>query len=471
MTQHIITASVLDAEGCQIIFAAALEVLEKTGVEVQDEGALDMMHSAGAKVEGTRVRLPSTLVDDALASAPKRTEVPSRGLREALVVADGPTYFGSGSDTPRIHGPSSRDRRLASLADVEEMAALQERLPNYDFVMSMALPAEVGERSVSVAQFAAMLRGTSKPIIMVTAEGRVLPVLREMAAAAGDEASWCLYAQPTSPLVHGKDSIERLVGCARMGVPIIYPTTVLPGATAPASRAGMMVVANAESLSALVIHQLARPGAPFVYGVTQGSMDLRSGAVRYFSPEGMANHFSSADMARFLGLPSFGNGGASDSQMLDEQWAAEASTSLMAAAMSRITLVHDVGYLASGMGSSYEACVFMDEIIGYVRDTLRGISLDAESLAVDEIMEVGPGGNFLPRRHTRLHRGDFIVPTLLRQQPYEAWQKAGSSSLLERAAEKARELRAAERSYIPAPDVATALDGFVADAHRLEKEI
>ena len=465
-----LTTTVFDEEACDSIFSATLTVLEKTGVEVHDEDALAALARAGAVVDATRARIPRALVEDALASAPKQTDLPSRAPREALSLRDGPTYFGSGSDTPYIHGPGARSRRLATLADVEEMAALQEKLPGYDFVMSMALPDGLDEREIGAAQFAAMLRGTSKPIVMVTAQGHLLPVFHEMAAAAGDQRSWCLYAQPTSPLVHGKDSVERLVGCARLRVPLIYPTTVLPGATAPASRAGMMVVANAESLSGLVIHQLANPGAPFVYGVTQGSMDLRTGAVRYFSPEGLANHLSSADMARFFGLPSFGNGGASDSQMLDGQWAAEAAVSLWVAAMSRITLVHDVGYLASGMGSSYEACVFMDELIGYVRETLRGPSLDAESLALDEIMEVGPGGNFLARRHTREHRRDFVSPELLMQQPHGVWQGAGESSLLDRVAERSRELRAVGRAYTLPDAAAAALDGLEAAGRRLTRE-
>ena len=128
-------------------------------------------------------------------------------------------YYGTGSDCIFVLGPGARDRRAGTLADVEDMAALQEKLPNIDFVLSMVHPHELPADIAPVAQFAAMLRGTSKPLIMVPEDAEHLELFNEMAAACGAADSWALYAMPTPPLIHGKESADRLVRCARAGHP------------------------------------------------------------------------------------------------------------------------------------------------------------------------------------------------------------------------------------------------------------
>ena len=137
---------------------------------------------------------------------------------------------------------------------------LQEKLPSIDFVMSMAHPHELDAAFAPVAQFAAMLRGTSKPLIMVPEAGTDIALFKEMAAVCGGADSWGVYAMPTPPLVHGHHSAERLIRCAEQDVPMVYATALLQGATAPASRAACLLQTNVEMLSGLVIAELAKPG-------------------------------------------------------------------------------------------------------------------------------------------------------------------------------------------------------------------
>ena len=449
MTQYGLRTIALDEEGCHAVHAATAEVLEGTGVEVQHEATLALLSAAGASVDGTRARIPAALVDQALGTAPRTVRLTSRGASPGLELESGRVYYGTGSDCISVLGPGARDRRTGALADVEEMAALQEKLANIDFVLSMVHPHELPADLAPVAQFAAMLRGTSKPLLMVPEDARHLEVFNEMAAACGAADSWAIYAMPTPPLTHGKESTDRLVGCARLGVPMIYASAFLPGATAPASVAGCVVLANAEMLSGLVITQLASPGAPFVYGTSQGWMEPRSGHVLYCGPEEMAAQQASADMAHHYGLPSFGAGGCSDSLMLDEQWAFEAGMTLVTAAQSGVTLLHDIGYVASGTASSYETMVVGDELVGWVKAYLGGVTIDEESLAVAEIAAAGPGGTHLGRKYSRQHLRDFFRPRLISQDSFESWQTAGAPSLLDRAAERTRELRAGDRVYAP----------------------
>lgn len=467
MTNHPVRARALDEAGRLQVHEATLSVLEKTGVEVRHERALELLRTAGAKVEGTRVRIPRQLVDEALLTAPDRVELTSRSPGSAgLTLEAGATYYGTGSDCLHILGPGARDRRSVSLDDVEEMAALQERLPNIDFVMSMAHPHELDARVAPLAQFAAMLRGTSKPLIMVPELAGDLDVFHEMAEACGSKASWSVYAMPTSPLVHGEHSADRLVRCADLGVPMVYASAILQGATAPASRAGSIVLTNAEMLSGLVIAQLANAGAPFVYGVTQGGMNPRTAHVVYCGPETMAEQQATADMAFHYDLPSFGYGGCTDSLLLDEQWALEAGLTLLTAAMAGVTLLHDIGYAASGTASAYEAVVAMDEAVAWVKAYLEGIALDSLQTALDEIDAVGPGGSYLSRKHTRSHLRDYLVPDLISQDQYETWKASGGTSLLDRTAEKTAEVRSSDRGYRLSEDATAALETLLASHGR-----
>ena len=461
MTDYPLRAAALDEEGCAAVHAATVELLEHTGVEVQHAEALALLEKAGARVEGTRVRIPRALVDDALFAAPRSIPLASRSDAPGITLESGPVYYGTGSDCLYVLGPGARERRPVSLADVEDMAALQEKLPAIDFVMSMAHPHELDAGFAPVAQFAAMLRGTSKPLIMVPEAGTDVALFKEMAAVCGAADSWAVYAMPTPPLVHGHHSGERLVRCAELDVPMVYAGAYLQGATAPASRAGCLLLTNAEMLSGLVIAQLAKTGAPFVYGVTQGAMNARTAHVLYCAPEAMANQQASADLARYYDLPTFGFGGCSDSLMLDDQWAFEAGMTLLTAAVSGVTLLHDLGYVASGTASSYESVVIMDELVRWVKAYLAGVTVDEVTLAAAELAEVGPGGTHLPRKYTRQHVRDYLQADLISQDQYDSWAAAGSTSLLDRAAGRTRELRESERAYAPAPDALRELDALV----------
>ena len=288
MPQYRLQTRALDDEGCAAVHDATLRVLGTTGVEVQHGEMLARLAAAGAKVDGSRARIPAGMIEDALPAAPRHFALASRAGTSPLELTSGPVHYGSGSDCIYVVGPRARDRRRGVLDDVEEMAALQEKLGNIDYVLSMVHPHELPAADAPVAQFAAMLRGTSKPLIMVPEDARHLEAFKAMAEACGAGDSWAIYAMPTPPLTHGRDSVDRLVGCARLGIPMVYASAFLPGATAPASVAGCVLLANAEMLSGLVIAQLAAPGAPFVYGTAQGWMEPRSGHIVYCGPEEMA---------------------------------------------------------------------------------------------------------------------------------------------------------------------------------------
>jgi trimethylamine---corrinoid protein Co-methyltransferase len=448
---------VWDDDACWRVHQATLALLEETGVEVRAQSARDLLAEAGARVDGTRVRIPAALVDAALQTAPRRFALKARaaggdgharrGDLAGLELRDGNSYFGTGSDCVYITDPDSGERRQTVSADVLGMAALADALPNIDFVMSMGLPNDVPAQVGDLAQFAAMLAGTRKPLLTTAHDAASLRTMRDMAALCGEARSFGCYAMPNPPLIHSAEALDKVVACAELEIPLIYAPAPAAGTTAPASLTATIVVGNAETLSGLVVHQLTRRGAPFVYGVGCGAFDMRTAVDVYAAPEHFLGNAAATDLSRFYGLPSFAYAGVADAKIFDEQWAAEAGITAVLGALSRATLLHDVGYLESGLQSSYQTIVLGDELVGYARALLVEVGVDDEALALNEIDAVGPGGSHLGRGYTRAHHRDAWAPALFDRATCDRWRAGGATTLKERVEARTAALRAAPRAF------------------------
>ena len=257
-----------------------------------------------------------------------------------------------------------------------------------------------------------------------------------------------------------------MIACAELEIPLIYAPAPNAGATAPRSMTAAVLVADAEVLSGLVLHQHVRPGAPFVYGAGAGALDMRHGTDPYGVPEHHLALLAACDLARHYGLLSFSYAAVSDSKTLDEQWSAEAAVTCMLGTLSRATLLHDVGYLESGLQSSYESVVLGDELVGYARAFLKELPIDEHALALEEITVVGPGGSHLARKYTRKHHRDFWQTTLLSHEMHDRWLAGGGSTLGERVHERVRQLRAEPRPLSLTGETDQSLERILADAAR-----
>ncbi len=443
------TLRVWDDDACRRAHAATLRVLGEVGVELKGEEARAICAAGGARLDGTRAFFPRKMVDAALASAPRRFTVRPRGGATApLDLAQGATFFGTGPDCLYVRDARSGERRRARLDDVRAAAALAEQLPNLDFVMSMALPEDAAPETVDLAQHAAMLGATRKPIVVSSPFGGAsLAVMLEMTAVAGGRDSLLCLAMSSPPLQLDPVACDKIVACARFGVPLVLAGSVSAGSGGPASLAACVSVVNAEMLAGLVLHQLAAPGAPFVCGAGVGVLNMRTATDPYNSPGVFLANQAQLDLIAHYGLPSWSYAGHSDSKLLDEQWALELAVSTLLGALSRATLLHDVGYLESGLQSALEGMVLGDELAGYARALLAELPVGDEEFAFEEVAAVGPGGDHLARRMTRERHRLFGQPSLIDQWPHERWAAAGGSTLLERVRDRLVELQAAEPPF------------------------
>lgn len=447
--------SVLSASQIEEIHRATLEVLRRTGVVVRVEEIRSKMKAAGCWVDGERVYIPAHLVDWAVRAAPKRVVLCDRNGEPHMYLEGRKGYYGTGSDTPFVIDPETGERRKAVLNDIRNVARLVDGLEHIDFLMCMGIASDVTESISDLHHFKAMLENTEKPIIYTAWDRNNLEDIIAMAEAVAGGAEelrrkpFCaLYSEPISPLTHAKESGEKLLYIADKGLPVVYTPGMQIGGTTPVTLAGALVQANAEQLSGLLICQLIREGAPVICGGGILFMDMAQGLISYAAPEFMLAMTAFSELCQHYQLPIFSFSGCSDAKMFDEQAAAEGAIWMMLTALSGGNLIHDVGYIESGLTASYDQIVAMDEIAGLVKRFMQGVQVTKETLAVEVIDRVGPMGHYLADDHTFAHFRENWVPSLLDRSTFADWETNGAQSMRERVREKVLHIL---QNHKPAP--------------------
>jgi trimethylamine--corrinoid protein Co-methyltransferase len=432
----------------QDLHLAALEVLRRTGLRFHHPGALDMLREAGAFVsDGNLVRFPAALVEDAIASAPSRIIMCDRDGEPAVWLEGRKVWFGTGSDCLNFLDPRTGEHRNFTKADIIDGYHLCDALPNIHFVMSIGIPADVEPALTYDVQMALMLEHTTKPIVFVSNDRASCQRAIDMAAvvAGGPEAlveqqHILLYSEPSSPLQQSETAIDKLLLMSESRLPIVHSPAPLMGGTGPITMASGLAMALAEILSSLVVHQLQNPSAPFVLGTGLHHMDMKSAQICYASPEFQLTKAAVAQLGRWYGIPTWGYAGCTDAKVLDEQAALEALLSVIMAKFSGANLIHDVGYVESGLTGSYEMIVLTDELVALTDAMMKGIEVSEETLLLEEIDGVGPGGHFMDTEQTLSRFRDFWYPGLLDRSRREQWLASGGSTLGQRLSARVKDI-------------------------------
>ncbi|MDZ7762110.1 MAG: trimethylamine methyltransferase family protein [Desulfovermiculus sp.] len=391
----------------RLIYSEALEILQYTGVKIYHPAARDVLAKHGCTVDGHRVFIPSQLVRRTLAWIPPVTTIHHWNHSGKLRVELDRTYFGPGPTCPNFIDPRTKERRKYLRQDAADVARVCDALSGIDFVMSLGMISDVTEGLEEVYEFAEMIQNSPKPIIAWCHSKENCRIIHEIAAVmAGSKEqlqhrpNYIFYNEPISPLSCDFSALDKLMYCAEQGIPQIFAPTNMGGATVPATHAAHLVVTLAESLTGTVISQLVQPGACIIIGGTQSILDMRHTTFAYGAPELSILSAGLAEMAEYIGLPVFTAAGCSDSKLEDIQAAVEATLSIHSAMLSGATLVHDVGFVESGMTGSLSQLVLSDEIISRARHIVKGVFVTEESMAEEVIHAVGPGGDFRNQEHT-----------------------------------------------------------------------
>jgi trimethylamine--corrinoid protein Co-methyltransferase len=424
--------SVLSRERCSTIHRASLAVLERTGVEVQEPSAVELFEAAGCVVDGRRVRIPADLVERTLESTPRSVRIHDRNGSTAMVLEDCNVYFGTGSDTPNVVDPVTGLRRPCVLEDIVNVTRVVDALDNLSFAMCSGIASDVHPDISDIHHFEALVTNTTKPIVFTAWSLENLKTIVAMAEFVaggaqrlGESPFLILYTEPISPLVLPEISTQKLMYMASRSLPVVFAPSVTTGATGPVTLAGGLVQGNAEILAGFVLANLVQEGTPLIYGGSGEPLDMSTSLMCYAAPEAMMMVAAYTDMARHYDLPLFGYAGCSDSPVYDQQASLESALWILLSTLTGGNLVHDVGYINNGLTTSFEQLVVSDEVIGMVRRIAGGIEVTEETMALDLIDTVGPGGEFLTSGHTLQHfRGNWF-PKLISRRSFEEWDRNG----------------------------------------------
>jgi trimethylamine--corrinoid protein Co-methyltransferase len=452
--------SVLSESQIRDLHLAALEVLRRTGIRFHHAGALDMLKQAGAFVsDGNLVKLPASMVEHAISSVPGRVIMCDRDGEPSMFLEGGKASFGTGSDCLNLLDPETGEHRKFTQADIIDGYRLCDALPNIDFLMSIGLPADVDSKLTYDVQMALMLEHTIKPIVFVTNDRAACQRAIDMAAAVAggyealrEQQHILLYSEPSSPLQQSETAVDKLLLMAEYELPIVHSPGPQMGGTAPITMASGLAMSVAEILSSIVVHQLKRPGAPFVFGAGLHHMDMKATQICYASPEFQLTKAAIAELGRWYGMPTWGYAGCSDAKVMDEQAALEAMLSVLMAKLSGGNLIHDVGYMESGLTCSYEMIVLTDELVAMTDNLMKGIEVSDDTLMLDEIHQVGPGGHFLDTKQTLNRFRDFWYPGLLDRSVRHTWLDRGATTLGERLNAKVKSILAEHQPKPLEPD-------------------
>jgi len=443
---------------CRILHCASLEVLERTGVFVNHQPALDLLKKAGCLVQDNHVRFPTHLVEWALRTAPSRIMLYNRNGEPVMPLGDRISTYGTGSDCLHILDHRTGERRKAVFQDVVDGIRVADAMPNVDFIMSMFLPGDVPV-AADVRQMEVMLTYSAKPISFVTYEWEGTAEIIEMAEVAMGGAdilrinpSVICYLNPTSSFVHNEAALRKLVHCAEKRLPFVYLPDLLRGMTGPMTREGSMACHNAGVLVGLVISQLVNEGAPIIISSARPShLDMKTMVAPYATGPG---GFGGIGINHYYNLPVFSTGGASDSKLLDEQAIFEGTLTLYGSTLAGGNMIHDMGYMESGLMGSLELVVIQDEIVSVIKaGSTKGLEFNEETLALDLVHKHALSADFLGTKHTVRHVREGWQPRLVNRQNYEGWMASGGTSMRERARAKIEEILAEEPRHVLPADV------------------
>ncbi|MEO1471675.1 MAG: trimethylamine methyltransferase family protein, partial [Pseudomonadota bacterium] len=418
------------------IHESALTVLEDLGMAVLAPEARALFREAGARVDEDTglVRIGREIVEAALETAPPSIPLRAGAPHRDLTLELGTLVFQSGAGAPHAYD-RLRGRRPGTLTEVEEMTTLLQAFDVLHMLSPGTEPQDVPVHLRHYATTRAVLTLSDKvPFVFARGRGQVADAFEMIRLARGLDAEAFRAAahvytiiNTNSPRTLDVPMAEGLIDFARAGQLSIVTPFCLMGAMAPVTVAGALTLSHAEALAGIALTQLARPGAPVLYGAFASSVDMRSGAPAFGTPEQVKASLGAGQLARLIGLPWRGSAGCA-ANVNDAQAAQETVMSAWGAVLAGATVVlHGAGWMEGGLTVSFEKIITDLEALQVFAELCAPVPADDAALAMDALAEVAPGGHFFACAHTMARYRDAFYPPLVADwSNHGAWVEKGA---------------------------------------------
>ena len=432
MPPAVTVLQVLSPHDIRRIHTASLDIIESVGVRFPSPRALDIWAAHGATVDRNTsiVQVSGRLIEDALRHAPPAYTLAARDPGRDLPLDGAHVYLGTDGCGTEVLDAWTGERRRSTLQDVADIARVADALDEISFQWVPVSAQDQPPETRSLHELAAIWRNTTKHVQSesVVSEREALAAIEMAAVISGGREALrrrpilSLLVCAISPLGQDGQAVDAALVAAEAGVPVGVLTMASCAFTGPATLAGTLAVGNAEVISALALIQLAHPGAPVYYGAAQTAMDLRTGGYTGGGPADFLFGAATNALADFYDVPLSMGAFATGAKASDWQAGLENGlSSFMAAAVGSDMLV-GAGLLHGSLIWSYEQLMLDLEIQGIVETMLRGIRVDDETLALDTIRAVGPGGDFLAQAHTKRHMRELWQGRYMDRRTLDGWE-------------------------------------------------
>ncbi len=436
------------------IHESALEALETIGLADAPKSGVEYMLAAGGILgEDGRIRIPRSVVEDALSKACREVSLFSRDGLNDLTLSGGRVHFGTAGAAVSMVDVEGREYRDSTIQDLHDAARITNVLDNVHFLQRPMVARDISDsREMDLNTIYATCSGTTKHIgTSFTDSDYVDDALKMLHMIAGGEEAW--RARPflsnsncfvVPPMKFATESCEVMERCIEGGMPVLLLSAGMAGATAPSTVAGAIVQAVAECLAGLVYVNAIKPGHPAIFGTWPFGLDLRSGAMTGGSGEQALLTAGCAQMHKFYGLPGGAAAGMTDAKLPDMQAGWEQMCSNVLAGLSGLNMVYEsVGMHASLLGFCHESLILGDDLIGHAMRVLRGIEVDDATLALDQMREVclGGPGHYLGTGQTLARmQSDYVYPSLGDRTSPKEWAEIGKPDLTQKAISRKEEI-------------------------------
>jgi trimethylamine--corrinoid protein Co-methyltransferase len=449
MTELIV--KVLNEKTKSKILAEALQVLNKPGVKIENEAALNLIAEYGGKIDRSKMiaHIPEEIVYNALKTVPEEFDLFDLDGTPTVKYGRENIHFDPGSTAIFYLDPKTQKHRQALTVDLINFVKTVEMLPQIDAQSTAFICSDVPEEMGDWYRLYIALNFMNKPIITGAFGKETWWIMKEMltVVSGGDQelASKPIAVFdvcPSPPLSWSDLTCQNLIDCANARIPAELVSMPLAGATAPVTLAGAVVQHTAENLSGIVIHQLSNPGAPVIWGGSPSIFDMKNGT----TPMGAAGTWlidaAYVEMGKSLNIPTHVYMGMSDAKILDAQCGFESMGGALAAALTGANMISGAGMLDFESCQSLEKLVIDAEIIGLAKRFVQGVQERDDPIGMTLIHEMGHHSGYLSNPHTRKwYKDEFYIPSeIIDRGSYDAWELSGTKTVDDRASVRVEKL-------------------------------
>jgi trimethylamine---corrinoid protein Co-methyltransferase len=449
----------LSNDQIKLIHEKALHVLEQTGVKFESEKALNILKDHGAAVDFEKkiAKISPQMVDDAIKSSPGALKLYTREGDLAADLSGSNIHFDPASSLIKFMESDGKTVRQTESKDLVRISRVNDALENVHLQSTSVVCYDVPKLIGDSYRLYLCLKNSPKAVITgaFTVPG-VIHMRDMLAAAVGgldelrEKPRAVFDICPSPPLKWTHISAENIIDCAQNGLPLELISLPMPGAATPVTLGGSLVIHTVETLSGVVLAQCINAGTPVVYGGAPVQFDMRFGTTPFSAVEATMISAAYAQMGKYFGFPTHTYAALSDSKIVDMQAGIETGISGVIAQLAGINMISGVGALDFVNTFSIEKLIIDHEVCGTVLRLHRGIDCSAESLAIDLIDQLGPGGNYLEADHTLkwFKKEPFMPSPVIDRRDRGGWEAEGKKDIFQRARERVQEI---EENHVPIP--------------------